>query len=157
RDLDARQVDELPWQLPRAEDWQRLYDLLADLRFFDAAWHAAPLEVKAYWAQVEAHTPGRLQTAYRPVIDEPAVHPPDTVSCGGPRRADRGHSAAALVLRQLVVGHSRQTGGRARRAVVLGHLASVLKGQGDSDGARELLREAEQICRELGNRHGIQT
>jgi tetratricopeptide (TPR) repeat protein len=178
RDLDARQVDELPWQLTRAEEWQRLYDLLADLRFFDAAWHAAPLEVKAYWAGVEAHTPqphkpeapargprgsgrgsgrGSLEDAYRPVLDDPAAHQPDTVSRVATLLADTGHPSAALVLRRHLVGHYRQTGDRARLAVVLGHLASVLKGQGDSDGAMELLREAEQICRELGNRHGIQT
>jgi nephrocystin-3 len=157
RDLDTRKVDELPWQLARAEAWDRLYELLADPRFFDAAWQAAPLEVKAYWALVESHTSQRMQDAYCRLIEEPAGHAADTVSRVATLLADTGHPAAALILRRHLVEHYRQTGDRARLAVVLGHLASVLKGQGDLDGAMALLREAEQICRELDNRHGIQT
>jgi tetratricopeptide (TPR) repeat protein len=157
RALDRRQVEELPWQLARAADWDRLARLLADLRFFDAAWQAGSEEVKAYWARVEAETPARLEGAYRGVAAAPAEYDAETVARVATLLADTGHPAAALRLRRHLADHYRRAGDRARLAVVLGHLASVLKGRGDLDGALTLLREAEQICREQGNRHGIQT
>jgi tetratricopeptide (TPR) repeat protein len=157
RELDARQVQELPWQLARAGEWHRLADRLADPSFFAAAWQAGSLEVKAYWARVEAETPRRLEEAYRGVVAQPAAHDPDTVSRVATLLADTSHPAAALALRRHLVDHYRRTGDRPRLGVVLGHLASLLKGQGDLDGALSLLQEAETICREQGNRHGIQT
>jgi tetratricopeptide (TPR) repeat protein len=152
-----RQVEELPWQLARAEEWGRLAGLLADLPFFSAAWQAGPEEVKAYWARVETETPARPEDAYRAVVATPAGHDAETVARLATLLADTGRPAAALALRWHLADHYRRAGDRARLAVVLGHLASVLKGRGDLDGALSLLREAEQIAREQGNRHGLQT
>jgi tetratricopeptide (TPR) repeat protein len=157
REVDARQVDELPWQLARAGEWYELADRLADLAFFDAAWQAGSLEVKTYWVRVETETLRRREVAYRDVVERPATYDPDTVGRVATLLADTGHPDAALVLRQHLVDFYRRTGDRARLAVVLGHLASLLKGHGDLDGALALLGEAEHICRELGNRQGIQT
>jgi tetratricopeptide (TPR) repeat protein len=157
REPDTRQVAELPWQLARAGAWDRLADRLGDLRFFDVAWQAGSLDVKAYWAQVEAESPRRLAEAYRGLVEQPAAHDADTVGRVATLLADTGHPAAALALRRHLVERCRQAGDRARLGVVLGHLASLLKGRGDLDGALALLREAEQICREQGNLHGIQT
>jgi tetratricopeptide (TPR) repeat protein len=157
REPDARRVAELPWQLARAGQWERLADLLADLPFLDAAWQMGSLEVKAHWARVEAETPRRLAEAYAGVVARPAEHDPDTVTRVATLLADTGHPAAALVLRRYLVDHYRRAGDSTRLAVLLGHLASLLKGQGDLDGALALLAEAEQICREQDNRHGIQT
>jgi nephrocystin-3 len=157
REPDARRVAELPWQLARAGQWERLADLLADLPFLGAAWQAGSLEVKAYWARVEAETPRRVAEAYAGVVARPAEHDPDTVTRVATLLADTGHPAAALILRRHLVDHYRRAGDRTRLAVLLGHLASLLKGQGDLDGALALLAEAEQICREQDNRHGIQT
>src|SRR5207245_2703782 len=47
--LAARKVEELPWQLARAEAWDALYQELGDPAFFDAAWLAGSFEVKGYW------------------------------------------------------------------------------------------------------------
>ncbi|MBY0526558.1 MAG: DUF4062 domain-containing protein [Gemmataceae bacterium] len=47
--LSPRSVDELPWQLAQLRSWQRLFDLLGDLAFFDVAWQADQFEVRIGW------------------------------------------------------------------------------------------------------------
>src|SRR5207245_2852747 len=79
RDLDFRTVEELPWQLARAESWSRLYELLADPAFVRAAWDSDPFEVKAFWTEIELKTPLRMVDAYRPMLDALDRYPPESV------------------------------------------------------------------------------
>ena len=69
-----RRLDELPWQLVQAGQWQRLYSLLADLDFFNAAWDYDSYEVKTRWVELEGHSTFRLLEAYRPVLEQPDQH-----------------------------------------------------------------------------------
>ena len=69
---NLRKIDELPWQLARAGAWERLQGLLVEPAFFRQAWKHDQFEVKAGWAQIEAHSPLRLAAAYRGVLADPA-------------------------------------------------------------------------------------
>lgn len=109
RDLGARKVDELPWQLAQAQAWPRPYDLLADLAFLRAGWVADSYEAPAYWAQVEGNSPLRMVDAYRPVLEAPAGHAPDDVWKVGHLLRVTGHPAEALSLAHYLVEHYRQT------------------------------------------------
>ena len=53
RELDVRKVDELPWQLAKAVDWEGLRNCLADLSFFEAAYNNNEYEVLAFWQRLE--------------------------------------------------------------------------------------------------------
>ncbi len=151
---DPRGLDELPWQLVEAGSWQRLYELLADLGFFERAWRASESETKAYWARLEADSPLRLVDAYRPVLDEPGRHG-DYLWALFALLRDR-HPGAALSLVERQVEHYRQSDDRAGLHRSLANQATTLYARGELEEAMALLREEERICRELGDRGGLQ-
>jgi hypothetical protein len=149
-----RQVDELPWQLSQAAEWRRLYDLLADLAFFAAAWEADQEEVLARWAEVETHSDVRKVDAYRAVLDAPEQHA-DFVRKLASLLQDSGGLSGASRLRQHLVERYRRSGDQENLSAALGNQAVILRDQGDPDGAMELHREQERICRELGLAEGL--
>ncbi|MBT6153667.1 MAG: DUF4062 domain-containing protein, partial [Planctomycetaceae bacterium] len=152
---DPRSVEELPWQLCEAHAWQRLFDLLADLPFFEVLWEVGQFDLKAYWSQIEAGSPLRLVDAYRPVLDDPSQLEGSVCHSISRLLDDTGHPSEALMLREHLVEHFRQTGDRDNLSVCLGNQAVILKARGDLDGAMTLHKQEEQICRELGNKHGL--
>jgi tetratricopeptide (TPR) repeat protein len=156
REIGPRKIDELPWQLARAQAWQRLYDLLADLTFLEAASDADHFEVRASWAKVEASSPLRMVDAYRSLLDAPVEHATSQVFMTANLLREIGHPEQALPLQEHLVRRYRQTGDRVNLAASLGNQAVILKARGDLDEALDLLREAEEICRELGNRGDLQ-
>ncbi|MCJ7531867.1 MAG: DUF4062 domain-containing protein [Anaerolineales bacterium] len=155
RGLDSRQVDELPWLLAQAEEWQRLYDRLADLDFFAAAWENDEYEVKTNWAQVEANSSLRKVEAYRRVLESPQAYQ-DVLWELAILLADTGSMQEALGLRSHLVEHYRQAGDKGRLSSALGNQANILQARGDLDGAMALHKEAERICRQLGDLDGLQ-
>ncbi len=90
RELDGRQVEELPWQLTRARAWSRLSTLLADLPFLKKSWDHDQFEVKRYWADVSRESPHRILDAYRPVLEDPRRHG-DALWCVALLLQDTGH------------------------------------------------------------------
>ncbi|MDD5189218.1 MAG: DUF4062 domain-containing protein, partial [Methanoregula sp.] len=70
-----RRIEELPWQLAEAAEWDRLVALLTDPSFFMAAWDVREYDVKRYWVQTEVGSAHRMVEAYQPVIREPAQAP----------------------------------------------------------------------------------
>jgi len=155
RDLTPRKVDELPWQLAEAHDWQGVYDLLANLPFFARAWRANPFEVKAYWSQVEAASQLRMTDAYRAVLDSPDRHS-ECVWHVAMLLSDTGHPAEALSIREQLVEHFRRVGDRSNLHKSLGNQAVIVAARGNLAEAMALLKEKEQICRELGDQAGLQ-
>ncbi|MFC1596736.1 DUF4062 domain-containing protein [Planctomycetota bacterium] len=154
-ELSPRKIDELPWQLAEGGAWQQLYDLLADLPFFAAAWHANQFEVKGYWAGVESGSPLQMVDGYRAVTDSPGQHQDQVVWITANLLADMGHPTEAERLREYLVQHYRTTGDRANLAHSLTNQAAILYDRGDLDGAMALHEESERICRELGKVEGI--
>ena len=96
---NLRKIDELPWQLARAEVWERLQGLLVGPAFFRQAWNNNQFEVKARWAQIEANSPLRLAAAHREVLQDPARQEAEYVWEVAVLLADTGHLEEALVLR----------------------------------------------------------
>ena len=154
RDLGSRRTDELPWQLTEAHAWRRLYDLLADLSFFEEAWRADEFRVKVYWSQVEAASQLRLTDAYRAVLDRPDRHS-DYVWDVSILLYATGHPVEALSLQGHLVEHYRRVGDRWALATVLSNQAVILRDRGDLDEAMALHKQQERICRELGNKAGL--
>jgi tetratricopeptide (TPR) repeat protein len=155
RDIEPRKVRELPWQWAQAGEWQRLYDLLADLAFFEAAWTTDEFEVKASWAQVEASSPLRLLDAYSRVLAAPADCTKQAVSGVAGLLRDTGHSEQALQALEHVLSRSRSTGDLTGLAATLGELATVLYLRGDLDRASVLFEEQERTCDRLNDKKGL--
>src|SRR5664280_1460878 len=150
-----RQLDELPWQWQQSSEWQKLADLLALPAFFAALWVKDEFEVKAYWAQIETHSPLRMVQVYAAVIVEPA-RDADYAWRIGLLLNDTGKPEAALRVRAGLVEHYREQGDRANLQATLGNQALILYSRGDLDGAMALHKEGECLCRELGNKLGLQ-
>ncbi|MCK4720194.1 hypothetical protein KAU08_06025, partial [bacterium] len=150
QELTPRKVDELPWQLVVAESWQQLYDLLADLEFFNEAWEENKLEVKAYWAKIENSSDLNLVDAYQCVLDAPeAVPDSETLMRASDLLNDTGHLLEALSLMDFLSEYYRKTGDELNLATSLGGQGYILFNRGELDNAMELNKESERICREL--------
>lgn len=149
QDLGPRKVDELPWQLDRAESWQRLFALLADERFFAAAWRTNLQEVREFWSDVESNSPLRLIDAYRSVIETPGKRI-DYISQVAGLLELSGHLPEALRLWDDIIEHLRQTDNLGYLGVALGRQGVILEAIGDIDMAIERQKESETICRQLG-------
>ena len=156
RETDVRRLEELPWQLAQGQSWRRLYGLLSNLPFFSAAWEADRFDVKACWSQVEANSRLRMTRAYRPVCDRPARYVSYVPVVAGLFR-DAGHPTEALSLSEYLVKRFRRTGNRPQLAGSLERQAAILFARCDLDGAMELYKQQEQICRELDDKDGLQT
>jgi len=152
RELGARRVDEEPWQLAQARDWEGLAALLGDLAYFDAAWRADPYQVRAYWVQVEAGSELRMADVYRGVLAAPGDFDQNAVWRLGFLLEGAGYRDEALALREHQAGEFRRAGDRARLAVALGGQGSILLARGDSDAAMALYEEQERLSRRLGNK-----
>jgi tetratricopeptide (TPR) repeat protein len=150
-----RQMDELPWQWQQSAEWQKLADLLAAPAFFAALWEKDQFEVKAYWTQIEAHSPLRMEQVYESVMQNP-TRDADHAWRISMLLADTGKPEAALRIRAGLVDHYRAVGNRASLQGALGNQALILYARGELDGAMALLKEQERICRELGDKDGLQ-
>jgi tetratricopeptide (TPR) repeat protein len=153
--LGRRKVDELPWQLARAEEWPRLADLLAEPEFFETAWNANQFEVKAYWVQIEAGSALRMVQAY-----QRAIGGEDTgrefVWAIGTLLYDTGHLDEALAILQRLAEQDRSSGNLGGLQASLRAQAAILWARDQLDEAMALYKEAERICRQLGDLGGLQ-
>lgn len=151
RPLESRSVDELPWQLSRGRAWPRVYSLLTDLEFFEAAWKANEFDVKAYWNDLETSSSFRMLDGYRGVLERPENH--ISVAWEIARLlAHTGHPAESLRLRGFLVGHYRKTGNKSMLCAALINQANILFQQGQIEKALALDVEAEQISIKLGSK-----
>ncbi|MCX6690515.1 MAG: hypothetical protein NTW33_00340, partial [Methanoregula sp.] len=151
-----RRIEELPWQLAEAAEWDRLVALLIDPLFFLAAWQVREYDIKRYWVQVESVSSHRMVEAYRLVIREPATVP---LSFVWPLRTllyQTGHLDDASTLGEYLIKSSKELGNKNDLQGSLGNQALIIKDRGDPDGAMLLHKEEERICQELGNKNGLQ-
>ena len=153
--ISPRIVDELTWQLAQAKAWQGLYDLLAHLPFFEAAWRANEFEVKAYWVRVETKADLRLMDAYKPVLDAPSGYNKYHVLLVSTLLRDTGYYEDACTLRNYLVEHYRDSKNLDGLQRALGNLAIIQRRLGRLDEAMKQHKEEERICRELWNEDGL--
>jgi tetratricopeptide (TPR) repeat protein len=151
-----RRVQEHPWQLMKADEWSRLWELLADPIFLDHAYVSAPAASKAdlleYWAQVEAGSDLRLVDAYRPLAEAPETHTTSVLTAAAILLHDREHPAEALALTEHLARRSEAAGDLVGYAEALMEQALNTDDLGDTGGAVALCQRAEAILRRLDTR-----
>jgi len=152
QEMIHRTIDEYPWQLAEGDEWQRLYDLLGDLVFFEKAWELDEYDVKRYWANIENSSSLSMVNAYNSVVKCPT----DVLNVSVVLRlskllVDTGHLAEAVSLKKYLVKHYSQTDNHHNLEIRLGQEANILYYQNDLDGAMGLLKEQVSICRDLND------
>ena len=150
RDLDARVVEELPWQLRSAGAYDRLAALLAQPAFLVLAWEVSSHDVRELWADTEANSPFRLEEVYEPVINGPIS---DTTFAWNVALLleSFGRTAEAVSLQWRLIGWLREQGNTGLLTGALGNLANTFVVKGSYDEALPLLTEQEQLARRSGD------
>ncbi|MCX6055280.1 MAG: DUF4062 domain-containing protein [Chloroflexi bacterium] len=149
-----RRLDELPWQLSRAGEWQRLFILLGKTEFFSTSWEFNPFEFKAYWTQVEANSPYRMVDAYRKVIDHPS-HYQEVEWNICILLKDTGHPEEALSMNTGLVDYFRRYSDQENLLIALSIRGQILRHGDNLDGVLALHKEEERISREVGDAVGL--
>ncbi len=155
QEIAARKIDEMPWQLAEAEEWQRLYDLLADREFFTAAWKANQHEVKAYWVRIETNADMQMVDAYRPALNNP-VGDIDFSMYVEVLLAMTGHIEEALSMTEPLIEYFRKRKDWAKLEDCLAEKGSSLLAVDRHEAAMAVYKELERISRERGDREKLQ-
>jgi tetratricopeptide (TPR) repeat protein len=156
RDQSKRRVDELPWQLTKAELWPRLNDLLSNLAFFKDSWEINEFDVKEYWARVEGSSTFRIVDAYRSVVESPEqASGPDSIMNLARLLKDTGHLKEALRLWTYLMHYFRDKGEENELATSLGNRAVIYKILGNPEKAMLIHKKEEQISRRRGDMEGL--
>ena len=148
----VRKLDELPWQLQQAEAWQGLFDLLADLDFFEALFKKDEQEVAIYWAAVEAGGELKRTQAYKGASKR-GLH---VLNWLANNFKGAGFLQEALELHEEAARVCRETDNLDGLQVCLGNQANILSDWGRLEEAMDLHKEEERICKQLGNLNGLQ-
>ena len=155
-DNSPRKVDELPWQLAQAQNWQRLYDLLAHLDFFQKLCEQSRYDLLAYWAAIESETGLKRITAYRQVADHPDRFDLHLLNWLGHLFNDAGYLHEAMELHKQQERICRQLTDPDGLQNALGNQALILHAWGKLEEAMALYKEQERICLQLDNLDGLQ-
>jgi tetratricopeptide (TPR) repeat protein len=152
REMGPRQLDEAPWQLAEAADWDSLADFLTLPSVLLATWNrpGGDYEVMEYWTRLEENSRWRVADGYRRVIEEPEKWPICAVLVG--RLLERGGDVAkAMELKQLLLELFQQAGDPSLVAAELDDLGQSCLLAGELERALEYRRRAEEAWKEAGN------
>ncbi len=162
----TRTLDELPWQLREAGDWEGLYEVLADPEFRDALGEVRDYELTGYWLDLERNAralsasgqaPGRgILDASRPVLQAPDAQPVPVLERVAKLLADTDHGDEALRLYEHLAERFSAAGDQTGLQSVLRSRAEIMRSRGELDQALELYREQERLSRQLGDDDGVQ-
>jgi tetratricopeptide (TPR) repeat protein len=155
RKFEMRAIDELPWQLARAEEWQRLYDLLKNPEYFLESWESNEFDVKRYWALISGNSDLKIIDAYKSLLDEPEKN----IECAEELSRlfyDSGYLDQALSLKEFLINYYKSKGDKLKYQEFFGEKALILYDRGNLENAFEMFREQEKIYREIDDKEGLQ-
>lgn len=153
--LSGRKVEELPWQLAAAQEWDGLAAFLTDFDSFVNAWEADQFELKGHWSQIEANSSLRIVNCYRLTRKQVEADPQYATLIALLLR-DTGHLNEALAVHAQLAEYSRATDDQAGLQISLHNQAITLQDLGNLDSAMTVLKEAERISRTLNNQDTLQ-
>ena len=145
-----RRIDELPWQLAKAREWQRLKKLLVDRDVFTEVWNRNSFEVQVYWTQIESNSKIRMVESYREQIERPDVESQKSYLIHVSACLQRsGHSEEALRICSALIGYYSDRALSPQEIseliIISNNRASILQMRGDLDGAMEVYKENAKL------------
>ncbi|HWM25822.1 MAG TPA: DUF4062 domain-containing protein [Chthoniobacterales bacterium] len=145
--LGKRKIEELPWQLAACGGWERLFDLLSDHEFFEAAWILAEYDLKSYWAQIETHTAHRVIEIYQPLADL-TTERLATYRHLAQLLFDTGKAAEAGPLMARLTDHYHRCDDRHHLVLCLAFQAKLMLDEGDLASAARVCERCIQLSEE---------
>jgi tetratricopeptide (TPR) repeat protein len=153
RELGPRKVDELPWQLVKANLWQTLADTLSNMAFFSAAWNRSEFDVKWYWAEVQKNSGANPLSVYSDLLSHP-----EKLETGGRWLAyllsDAGYLNEAAQLASSLIVQCRRRNDREELQRTLDDASVHLRMIGRLNEAWAVHLEAESLAQSLSNLYG---
>lgn len=149
---DPRQVDELPWQLERLQEWERLASCLSEPAVLEAIFtDAREHELLRYWRGIGDRVD--MAGAYEKPLEsaEESDRPPRELAAhmnnaaGFLASAARFDAAERLYRRALALQERTLGGNHPATATTLNNLALLLKESGQYAEAEQLYRRAVRI------------
>lgn len=150
-----RVIEELPWQMQRAERWRDLAELVADLEVLQAVRKVNADDELRYWAALKDAGVSPVET-YAETLADPGRVPTKSLDRLATLLRSLGHPREAEHLRAHIVGRLREDGDSKELQSAINKLANLRKALGDREGALAGYAEAEDICRRTGNDVGLQ-
>lgn len=151
---NARKVDELPWQLCRADCFERLYAVFANPEFFKYAWDINESDVLGYWVQIEQYTPLRVVQAYAEMIKQVATD--WGILFRMTELLDkRGNTSAAQEAYQILEDHFLAINDLSNLQACVGNEGFCLLKLGKLETALAKFREQEQIAHSIRHDAGL--
>lgn len=154
-DVSPRAAAELPWQMARLGRWTDLARLLTDVPFFSAAWQHDEVDVRAFWAEVEAASDVRLDDEYRRTVHAPGWRgTADYLTWVTRLLFDAGRLQLAAEFGSTLVDAYRQFDNPAGLAGALNEMSRTLQAAGRLDEAVALQAEARGQFKQTGGQAG---
>jgi len=147
RDIkNPRGIEEYPWQLSEAREWDRLVAFLTDPSSFLAAWESNEYDIKRYWVQIEAGSETRIVEAYRNITKDPSLIVDLVLWPILSLLGVTGHLDEASGIANNIITYLREHGEEGDLIIALSFQADILEHLGDLDGAMAACNEQEQLC-----------
>jgi tetratricopeptide (TPR) repeat protein len=155
RDVDARQLEEVPWQLQEMHAWEPLFELLSDVTYLAQLNQHSARDVRGYWNQLTTQSTLRITDAYRRGLVNPARIEPH-VELVARLFEENKQLDAAMILFNYLARARRRSEDRARLAQALAGQARILLQRADYPQAQLVLAEYAALSRQLGDLVGLQ-
>ena len=157
--VGTQRHNEIPWQLMKAKEWQKLVEWLVGpecLRFaYCYAWPTYKYDVILYWTTIEENTCLSRVDVFHDLIYKPGKYDIDLVKTVHDLLRNSKHSKEFQLLQNYLINHYKQVGDNRSLQYLICEQAYLYKMQGDYGKAISLLKESECISRELGDKEGL--
>ncbi|HHV06169.1 MAG TPA: DUF4062 domain-containing protein [Anaerolineaceae bacterium] len=156
KEITERKLDELPWQLSKAKDWQRLYESLADLNVLVTLFYYGKTDLMTYWAMVETNSVLNRIQAYQSVLDNSNTIQPHILTWLSIVFMESGYLKEAMILLKAQECICREKNDLDGLQASLGNQANILYYWGNLEEAMALHKETERFFRQTDNLNGLQ-
>lgn len=152
-ELSTRKANELPWQFWMAGDQDNLRKVLQDLDVFNLTWYFNNIDTKTYWTFLEKQKPGTVIRSYQNVLKNPSGYSEYTWNLSS-LFEHFGYNREAYALQSSIAASCKEDD-ELRYAQIISNQANILIYESQWEKAMSLIEEAEQICRRLDDKAGL--
>ncbi|MCA9084525.1 MAG: AAA family ATPase, partial [Planctomycetaceae bacterium] len=151
-----RVLDELPWQLLNAREWDRLRCFLTMPEALGRLWTINPHDVKRYWAGIEQHSSYRMLKEYHFDFKALSSIPIGQAEATAALFEHAGHVTQAYKIWDWLIEYYNSHHDHRRLACCLQDQARLLTNRGELRLAMKKLMQAEELLRPLRNLVALQ-
>ena len=148
---NQRTMDELPWQLVQAEDWDALAELLSDPKRFSALFGLNRSDAKSYWTRLERNSTHKMPQVFAEVIRNPSAFPEAALAVSD-LLDETAYPDEARQLLERLIGQYPAEAPMEGYVACLNRLGLLQMQAGQYEQCEETFRNCRHIGRLIGSR-----